>query len=1076
MFTFFILLMLLFVSYRLPGQGFRRLASDVTGIDVRNDIRESDSVNILTDFYLFNGGGVGVGDIDNDGLHDIVFTSTQQGIVLYRNLGGLRFQDVSAFANLVMPDSSQNTGVLVADLNGDGLLDVYISRRYRKNRVFINSGGGVFRDETESSPLGIHAYSTQASQIDYDRDGDLDLFLVNSGEPRRRGYVNPGVSDMLLRNDGAGRYTDVTKDVGITDRGYGLSASVGDFNDDGWPDIYVANDFEERDKLWFNRGNGTFEELAAQRLPNMSWASMGSDVADINSDGLIDVVTVDMLPRDNYRRQTQLGGMSIYGPFFDSLQRVHNTLQLNRGGGRFINIGYMAGMAATDWSWSILAHDFNLDTDVDLFVTNGMKRDLGDQDFAYNFLSNPAAYKQDVYKLMPSTRLRNFYFENRGADAAHIRFDERLPEFGLGDSVISNGAAYADLDNDGDMELIISNTDTLAFIYLNLAADPGDRPWCGVELRGSASNPQGIGSDVRWYLTSDDTRREVSQECYAARGFQSCSDTRLVIGLAPGERVDSVVVQWSDATVDVLRKPGSKQYHRLEYAKTRNAVVRSSVTASDTGRATILKRLPDSIVPYRHRENAYDDFKRERLAPYRFSKDGPAVAVGDINGDLLHDLITAGAKYQPTQCFLQQQDGTFAQYSCGIDDAAESEDIDLALVDVDNDKDLDLIVVTGGSEFDPEDTELHDRVYLNDGRGNFKRLQDQLATAVAGSCIATADVDADGDIDLFIGGRVVPGQFPLLAPSALYVNVGGRFVDATDSLAPGLRMAGMTTSALWVDIDNDRDKDLVVVGEWMTPRVWKNTKGRFTEVTSSLGLDSLQGWWTVVRSADIDGDGDQDLLLGNNGTNCLFVPTPGSPLRCFAADFDENGSIDPIICRYTDGNLVPTRGRATLIAHMPTMTRKFTTYASFARATLNDLLTADQQSNATQLIARTFQSGVLRNMSGKFVFEPFPDLAQAAPIKDMMLTDVDADNDLDIIAVGNTRTADGDIIGYDGGMGLVMRNNGSGRFSPLTASESGIDIHRESRRVVHIPRPGHGSLIGVTTNSSSLILYLDPIR
>ncbi len=1071
---FYILAALLIVSTQLWGQAFQRLAADATGVDFRNDIRESDSVNILTDFYLFNGGGVGVGDVDNDGLLDVVFTSTQRGIALYRNLGDLKFQNVSATSNVVIQDSSQNSGVLVADLNGDGLLDIYVSRRYRKNRVFINQGRGVFRDETETSPLGVHAYTTQAIQIDYDRDGDLDLFLVNSGEPRRRGYLNPGVSDMLMRNDGSGRYTDVAKDVGITDRGYGLSASVGDFNDDGWPDIYVANDFEERDKLWFNRGTGTFGELASQRLPNMSWASMGSDVADINSDGLMDVVTVDMLPRDNYRRQTQLGGMSIYGPFFDSLQRVHNTLQLNRGGGTFINIGYLAGMAATDWSWSILAQDFNLDADVDLFVTNGMKRDLGDQDFAYNFLSNPAAYKQDVYKLMPSTRLQNVYFENKGADAQFIRFDERQPEIGLDDYVISNGAAYADLDNDGDMDLVVNNTDTLAFMYRNLAADQGQRAWCGLELRGPASNPQGIGSDVRWYLSANGIGRQVSQECYTARGFQSCSDSRLVIGLIPGERVDSIVVQWSDATVAVLREPVSKQYHLLEYAKTDSEAAKRSAAAPDHSRAPILPHMPDSIIPYRHRENAYDDFKRERLAPYRFSKDGPAVAVGDVSGDKLPDLITAGAKYQPTQCFLQQADGAFVQRSCGIDDVPESEDIDLALVDIDNDKDLDLIVVTGGSEFDPEDTELFDRVYLNDGRGNFMRIEDQLATAVAGSCIATADVDADGDVDLFIGGRVVPGQFPLLAPSTLYINVKGRFVDATDSLAPGLRMAGMTTSAEWVDIDNDRDKDLVVVGEWMAPRVWKNTRGRFTEVTSTLGLDSLQGWWAVVRSADIDGDGDQDLLLGNNGTNCLFVPTPESPLRCFAADFDDNGSIDPIVCRYVDGILVPTRGRATLIAHMPTMTRKFTTYAGFARITIADLLTSEQQASATQLVARTFQSGVLRNMSGTFVFEPFPDIAQAAPIKDMLPIDIDDDNDLDIIAVGNTRTADGDNIGYDGGMGLVLRNNGAGRFSPLTASESGIDVHRESRRVVRIPRPGHRSLIGVTTNSSSMILFAGP--
>lgn len=1074
MFTLCIVAMLLFVSFRLPGQTFQLLPSSRTGVNFRNDIRESDSINILLDFYIFNGGGVGIGDLDQDGLQDIVFTSSQQGVRLFKNLGDFRFVERSNQANLTRPDSIQNTGVVVADLNTDGLLDVYVCRRYAKNRVYINQGGGIFRDETDASPLAIKAYTTHAVQIDYDRDGDVDVFLVNSGEPRRNGYLNPGVSDMLLRNDGNGAYTDVSVKAGILDRGYGLSASVGDVDDDGWPDIYVANDFEERDKIWLNQRDGTFRETASERVPNMSWASMGSDVADINSDGLLDILTVDMLPRDNHRRQTQIGGMSIYGPFFDSLQRVHNTLQLNRGGGHFINVGYMAGIAATDWSWSVLAQDYDLDTDQDILITNGTKRDLGDQDFAYNFLSNPAAYRLDAYKSMPSTRLHNYFFVNRGKAGDNIGFDDGSISQGLSDSAITNGAAYADLDNDGDMDLVLNNTDTLAFLYRNTSIEQGSRRWSGIQLQGTERNVTGIGSRVVWSISSGKQQRKVLQECYATRGFQSTSDTRMVVALADDEIVDSLQIQWSDGMHQTIRRPVTMAYAAVFRSVEPNPA-RHPLRALQAASA-LLQPVSDSILPYRHRENLYDDFKRERLLPYRFSKDGPAMAVGDVNGDKLPDVVTAGSKYQPTQCFLQSNDGLFAAADCGLDDAIESEDIDLALIDIDNDRDLDLVVVTGGSEFDADDELLYDRVYRNNGKGMFTRLNEELMTTVAGSCLATHDFDADGDVDLFIGGRVVPGRFPEVSSSTLWRNVKGHFVDVTDSIAQGLRFAGMTSSAIWADVDGDKDQDLVVVGEWMSPRVWRNTRGKFTEATQELGLDSLQGWWSVVRATDVDADGDQDLMLGNVGVNCLFTPEPGKPLECYVADFDENGSLDPLVFRNVDGRLVPTRGRTTITAHMPTMTRTFTTYESYAKAGIDELITTEQRRSAVHLVAREFRSGVLRNSGGRFAFEPFPQIAQAAPIRDILPYDVDSDGDLDLIAVGNSRIADGDNIGFDAGMGLVMRNRGNGAYEPLLATESGFWVKREARRIVRIPRPGHTEMIGVTTNSSTPALFVRPVR
>ncbi|MBC8125292.1 MAG: VCBS repeat-containing protein [Candidatus Kapabacteria bacterium] len=1053
-------------SVGLRAQMFERMDPKRSGITFRNDIVESNTYNVLTDFYAYNGGGVGVGDLDSDGLLDVVFTSTSSGITHYRNKGGMRFEDVSSKSGLQILDTKINTGVLIADLTGDSFADVYICRRYEPNRLFVNNGNGTFTDRSIGSALSIAAFSTNAYAFDYDRDGDLDVFLVNSGEPRRQGYLNPGVSDQLFRNDGNGVFTDVTTIAGILDKGYGLSASIGDLNNDGWLDVFVTNDFEERDKVWINSGNGMFGDSTAKAMANMSWASMGSDIADLDGDGLLDVITLDMLPRDNYRRQTQLGGMSIYGPFFDSTQRVHNALQLNRGNGRFSNVCYMAGVAATDWSWCVLAGDFDLDGRQDLFITNGTKRDLGDQDYANNLFAKSDAAQTDAYKQMPKSKLSNYLFRNVGG----FRFTDATAIDGVSDPEVSNGASMADLDNDGDLDIIVNNTDTTATVYMNRTIQSVDHSvnWVGISLRGGVANSTAIGARVTVYARGSTLVREVM----AARGFLSTSDTRIQIGLSKQQVLDSVVVQWPTGFVSKHTKLAAKSYTTITMPLDAPAWVRPVKLP------TIMGKLRKATIPFWHQENSYDDFKRERLLPYRFSKDGPGLAIGDVNGDGMVDVILTGPKYQATQCFLQKANETFEPFACGIDDVNESEDVDAALVDIDGDKDLDLVVVSGGSEFDEDDPELEDRLYRNNGKGQFKRIVGGLPGGnVSGSCVTVADYDLDGDADLFVGGRVVPGKFPNLARSIVYRNDRGSFKDVTDEVAPGLAQVGMTTRAIWADIDGDKDPDLIVVGEWITPRIWINTKGRFKDASNEWGMSGHEGWWSAIHAVDIDRDGDLDLIAGNVGLNCRFAPEPGKPLTCYVDDFDDNGSIDPIMTYVVNDTRVPTRGRLTLTQHMPSLTRKFNTYAQFAVAGIDDIIPVGRKDSSRVLVAREFASCLFINEKGRFTTQPLPDLAQISPITAIATRDLDADGDMDVIVAGNTKTADGDNIAFDAGIGLVMRNDGRGVLTPLSPVESGFSAPHEVRRMAILPIAGASDILCVAVNGRTpRLFHLPPAK
>lgn len=1049
---FFAILMV--SSIRLRGQEFERVLVETTGIRFENVIQETDTFNVFKDFYAYNGGGVAIGDVNNDGLLDIFFTGTHRSERLYLNKGAMRFEDVTEGAGLV--DTSVGCGALIADLDGDGWRDIYVSRRYKPNSYYHNNGDGTFTDLAPLTGLNLLEPTTHAVPLDYDRDGDLDLYIVTNGEPRREGYINPGYTDRLFRNDGNNVWMDVSQQAGIKDVGYGLSATIGDVNNDGWPDIYVANDFEARDILYMNNRNGTFIDRATTSLQHMTQFSMGSDIADVNNDGRLDIMAVDMLPRTHDRRMTQGGGMSIYGPFFDSTQRIMNSLQLNQGNGRFAEIGYYSGIAATDWSWSILAADFDHDGRNDIFITNGTKRDLTDQDFAYS-VSAQKITRDDAYALIPQKRLPNFLFHNVDG----YRFDDVTMRSGLVDSVVSNGAAYGDLDGDGDLDLVLNNTDTVAFVYRNLTMERGGRPSLRVRLVGDSLNRDGIGARVDCHAGKLHLVREVQP----VRGYLSTSSTILHFGLGDVALIDSLVVRWPDGQQSTFAnvRPG-KGVLTLERTMLRGWQPTPPPTA-------VFRDVPSSVLPFQHRENFYDDFKRERLLPYRCSQHGPGMAKGDVNGDGLVDVIVTGAKYASSQLYLQQRSGAFVATSCGIENEADAEDVAVALVDIDNDKDLDILLVTGGNEFDVDDPELADRLYRNDGKGMFTLVPDGVPNGLqSGSCIAASDIDRDGDMDVFIGGLVVPGSFPSTPRSYLLRNDKGALVDATAQLAPGLDSVGMTSSALWADVDGDKDDDLIVVGAWMSPRLWRNDNGRFTDATASVGLSEHLGWWSSVAAADIDGDGDQDLIVGNLGENGRYQASPQKPIEVICADFDENGSLDPIMTYDVDGIRKPVRTRMTLTQHMPYVQRRFPRHDAYAAASVDAFIPEGFAGPVQRLRATTFTTGIFRNAGGRFTFEALPPEAQFAPIYGILSDDVDGDGDLDLLLAGNSKGPDGDIVGYESGLGCLLRNDGKGRYTTVDQPTSGWTIPETARGIMRVPWQHGNPLYVVAVNNGRIRL------
>jgi hypothetical protein len=1094
---FFLLLVILVISCnqgtRKEGKLFSLLSSSVTHVDFANQLTETEDLNMIEYLYFNNGGGVAAGDINNDGLTDLYFTSNQLPNKLFLNKGKMVFEDITLSAG-VAGTGSWKTGVTMADVNGDNLLDIYVCQvgKYKKltgkNQLFINQGNLTFKEEAKNYGIDFQGFSTQSAFFDFDRDGDLDMYLLNHSVHSARSYGDVSLryerdllaGDRLYRNDeinGKRVFIEVTREAGIysSQIGYGLGINVSDINNDGFPDIYISNDFHENDYLYINNGNGTFTEKLAEEIEHTSRSSMGNDVGDINNDGLLDIFVLDMLPEDMKTRQMS-GGEDEMELFDLKLkygyhnQFVRNTLQLNLGGGNFSEIGRLAGVYATDWSWSPLICDLDNDGWKDLFITNGIFRRANDLDYVkfltggnrYNSVKdNSKVSDKELYEKMPLNPNISYLYKNN----KDLTFSNKASEWGIDRKAFSNGSTYADLDNDGDLDLIVNNINEQAFIYENNSEKQRDNHFLSVSFKGNKLNPRGIGARVTIYT---DGKQQLAEQ-FPVRGFLSTTSEVLHFGLGASAKIDSLIVRWPDLSIQTIK---NIQGDKLISLDIQDAVspVHSPEINSDLNQ--IFASVQIDGLQYRHQEDGYSDFFRERLIPHSLSSVGPAMAVGDINGDGLDDLFVGGAPGQTSMIFVQQTKGDFVPLNkLKFSDIALADLVDAAFFDADGDRDLDLIIVHGGNEFPVGDNLLSAQLWMNDGNGSFKEASRTSLpfTANNSSCVRFSDFDKDGDIDLFIGARSVPGAYGWSPNQLLLENDGkGHFIDITDSSASGLKNIGMVTDACWTDYDEDGDSDLILAGEWMNVSIFRNDQRKFTDVTLSAGLNETSGWWNCLEVADIDGDGDWDIIGGNQGLNSILKTSVKEPVEIYLNDFDNNGSPDQIISSFHNGVSYPVASLDELVSQMPDLNRKYPNYSDFAAKTVVDLLGKEKIGKSVVKKAVLFESCLFENNgNGTFSTKKLPVTSQFSPINDILSVDFNSDRNPDLLLVGNNYQERPSLGRQDASFGWCLLGSKSKVFEVLTPVQSGLKVKGDSRKIIGIQIAGKRHLV-IGVNNSEL--------
>ncbi|HDZ06773.1 hypothetical protein LCGC14_0243040 [marine sediment metagenome] len=1057
---------------------FTLLKSDETGIDFNNRVKDDKDKNIFAYANFYGGAGVGVGDFNNDGLQDIFFAGNMVPDKLYINQGNLSFIDKTEEAGIINFDG-WSTGVTVADINNDGHLDIYISRElydenpeWRRNLLYINKGDGTFEEKAEAYLIANTERTRHATFLDYDKDGLLDLFLLT--QPPNPGSLSqyhnadnlliPEYALKLYKNNGD-TFKDVSKIAGIDKTGFPNAVSASDINNDGWTDLYVANDFYAPDFLFLNNQDGTFSSIEKSALKQTSYYSMGVDIADINNDQNLDIFVLDMVSEDNFRLKSNMSGMNI-GSFWKvvedggGFQYMYNTLQLNNGNETFSNIAQFSGMAATDWSWSNLIADFDNDGLKDTYVTNGLLRDIRNTDAdknVANYINTTRANwlqknhnaqniksiwdvvdLEKAVNMVPSQPLRNYAYKNKG----ELEFENSSKAWGLDDESFSNGSAYADFDNDGDLDLVVNNINNEAFIYKNNSETARDRNFLRIELLDDNHKPT-FGARVQVYTSQGIQTLETTN----VRGIYSTSESILHFGLNNLSKIDSLTILWPNGNRTIEKDIQTNQILKFSSSDSEKL----NAKPEESSKYLFADKTSAFPAKFNHIENSFDDFEKQILLPHKLSQFGPALTAGDINNDGLDDFYIGGAANQSPSLFIQEQNGSFKKFQTEFwKKESAYEDIDALFVDINNDGLNDLYVVSGGNEYPKNDFHYTDRIYLNQGNGSFKKGAILNSSRISGSTVKAADYDGDGDMDLFIGARHTPQQYPNPASSMLLINDNGQLTNKTESLSPQLLNMGMVTDAIWSDYDNDNDLDLMVVGEWMPITVFENNNGNLSKLEIE-DFKSSYGWWFSIEQGDFDNDGDMDYIAGNLGLNYKYKTSSDKPFDVYYNDFDANGNADIVLGYYNKEKHYPLRGFSCSSEQIPDLKKKIVKYDAFASMELKDVYGEEKLKNSLHYSADTFASVYIENKgNGQFKMTNLPNLAQLTNLNDMLISDFNGDGSLDILGIGNMYVSEIETPRNDAGTGVLLLGDGKGSFTAKRGSELGFYAAKDAKKLITI--------------------------